>query len=139
MRDLLLIAALISVGFLPADDSAVANVANTGASTVATPAVIAEPILASTTVNTLDPVLARRLATETSRRLQEEFVNQPARFDLERAQVRSTGTYLAVLADGQADFGDEGRAVATVRALYDPAADRWLRVDYELGDGIASR
>lgn len=82
-----------------------------------------------------DPALTQRLAVESSRRLQEEFANQPARIDIERIQVRPAGVYLALLADGHADFGPDGRAAATVRALYDPAQDRWLRVDYELGDG----
>lgn len=82
-----------------------------------------------------DLALAQRLGAETSRRLQQEFANQPARIDIEQVQVRPTGPYLAVLADGHADFGTDGRTVATVRALYDPVQERWLRVDYELGDG----
>ena len=82
-----------------------------------------------------DAELSARLVAETSRRLHAEFVDQPAQIDLESVEVRPIGTYLAVLADGHADFGVEGRASATVRALYDPRAQRWLQLDYELGDG----
>jgi hypothetical protein len=91
-----------------------------------------------------DPVATTRLATPdlsgklraaASRKLREEFTGQPAEFELARVQVREAGDYLAVLADGKADFGVEGAADATVRALYDPRNGQWLRVDYDLGEG----
>lgn len=120
MRHLLLIVALISTGMLPGREPAEANAAMLDAQ--------------STTV-AVDPALAERLEIEASRRLRQEFVNQPAHLAIERVQVREAGGYLALLADGQADFGVEGKADATVRAVYDPRNGRWLRLDYDLGDG----
>jgi hypothetical protein len=120
MRHLLFIVALISTGLLPAGEPAEATAAMADAQSAAA---------------TVDPALAERLETEASRRLRQEFVNQPARLDIGRVQVREAGGYLALLADGQADFGAEGKADATVRALYDPRSGKWLRLDYDLGDG----
>ena len=86
-----------------------------------------------------DAELSASLIAETSRRLNAEFAGQPAHIDLERMQVRPTGAYLAVLADGYADFGVEGSAAASVRALYDPRGQRWVQLDYELGGGNTGR
>jgi hypothetical protein len=86
-------------------------------------------------VNLVDASLAQDLKAEASRRLHEEFASQPAELVFDRVQVREAGDYLALLADGQADFGAEGKADATVRALYDPRNGHWLRLDYDLGDG----
>lgn len=86
-------------------------------------------------VNLVDASLAEDLKVEASRKLHEEFASQPAELVFDRVQVRRAGDYLALLADGQADFGAEGKADATVRALYDPRNGQWLRLDYDLGDG----
>lgn len=116
MRHLLLIVALASTGLLPGGGPAGAT---------APRQVEAPPT---------DPAFANRLATEATRRLRQEFANQPARLDIEQVQVRRAGDYLAILADGHADFGVEGRPQATVRAIYDPRHGRWLRLDYDLGN-----
>ena len=86
-------------------------------------------------VNLVDAGLAEDLKVRASRKLHQEFANQPADLVFDRVQVRKAGDYLALLADGQADFGAEGKADATVRALYDPRNGQWLRLDYDLGDG----
>jgi hypothetical protein len=116
MRHLFLIVALGSTGLLPGGGPARATAPRQVEVTVA------------------DPALANRLQTEATRRLREEFANQPARLDIEQVQVRRAGDYLALLADGHADFGVEGRPEATVRAIYDPRNGRWLRLDYDLGN-----
>lgn len=90
---------------------------------------------ASTRTRELDAGLATGLKTEASRKLREEFANQPVDLALARIQVREAGGYLALLADGEADFGAEGTTGATIRALYDPRNAQWVRLDYELGDG----
>jgi hypothetical protein len=86
-------------------------------------------------VNLVDASLADDLKREASRKLHEEFASQPADLVFDRVQVRKAGDYLALLADGQADFGAEGKADATVRALYDPRNGQWLRLEYDLGAG----
>lgn len=90
---------------------------------------------ADASTHDLDAGLATGLKTEASRKLREEFANQPVDLAFERIQVREAGDYLALLADGEADFGAEGTTGATIRALYDPRNARWVRLDYELGDG----
>lgn len=112
------------------------------ATAMATSLELAEPARASNPVDaslakdqSVDTPLATTLHAEASRKLHEEFASQPASLQLDRLQVREAGDYLALLADGRADFGPEGTADATIRALYDPRNGRWLRLDYELGEG----
>lgn len=84
-----------------------------------------------------DP-LRRSLAAATTHRLDAEFADQP--FTLALADAETTGVggrYLRVVARGTADFGSEGRAAATVEALYDPRNGEWLRLDYALGADAA--
>lgn len=78
--------------------------------------------------------MAGRLKAEATRRLRAEFAGQPAQFEFARVQARPAGGYLALIADGRADFGTEGTAEATIRALYDPRNGQWLRLDYDLGN-----
>jgi hypothetical protein len=76
----------------------------------------------------------RDLAAAATRRLDSEFAGQPVALALADADaVAVGGRYLRVVARGTADFGAEGRAVATVEALYDPRSREWLRLDYALG------
>jgi hypothetical protein len=107
------------------------------ATAMATSLELAEPARASNLVDAslADDRLAQTLRAAASRKLHEEFASQRATLQLDRVQVREAGDYLALLADGRADFGAEGTADATIRALYDPRNGRWLRLDYELGEG----
>jgi len=78
--------------------------------------------------------LAARLSDEASRRLQAEFAGQAARMELAGVEARRVGNGLVALEGvGRADFAGEGVAAASVHALYDPANDRWLRLQYRLG------
>ena len=83
----------------------------------------------------VDAALAAELNAEVTRRLRAEFASQPARIEIAQVQSRAAGELMALVADGRADFGVEGSADATVRALYDPRSGQWLRLDYELGSG----
>ncbi|MDQ2702450.1 MAG: hypothetical protein M3Y70_06455 [Pseudomonadota bacterium] len=82
-----------------------------------------------------DPALVEELTAETTRRLRAEFASQPATIEVGQVRSRPAGDLMALVADGQAHFGNEGSAVATIRALYDPRSGQWLRLDYELGSG----
>lgn len=74
------------------------------------------------------------LAAAAARRLDAEFAGQPVALALDEARAMPVGgRYLRVLARGTADFGSEGRAAATVEALFDPRSGEWLRLDYALG------
>jgi hypothetical protein len=74
------------------------------------------------------------LAAAAAQRLDAEFAGQPVSLALADAEaVAVGGRYLRVVARGTADFGVEGRAAATVEALYDPRSGEWLRLDYALG------
>jgi hypothetical protein len=76
----------------------------------------------------------RGLAAAATQRLDAEFAGQPVTLALADAEgVAVGGRYLRVVARGTADFGAEGRAAATVEALYDPQSGEWLRLDYALG------
>jgi hypothetical protein len=76
----------------------------------------------------------RGLAAAAARRLDAEFAGQAVELALPDAEaVVVGGRYLRVVARGTADFGAEGRAAATVEALYDPRSGEWLRLDYALG------
>lgn len=78
--------------------------------------------------------MARQLENEVDRRLDQEFAGQAVRFALDEVQVSPAGgRYQQLQANGIADFGAEGRAVAGVQALYDPRSGQWLHVRYELG------
>jgi hypothetical protein len=74
------------------------------------------------------------LAAATTHRLDAEFAGQPFSLAIGDAEAtRVGGRYLRVVARGTADFGAEGRAAATIEALYDPRNGEWLRLDYALG------
>lgn len=102
------------------------GVAKTTSLQLETPREIAIPV---------DATLAAELKAEANRRLRAEFASQPARIEIAQLQSRAAGDLVALVADGRADFGAEGSADATVRALYDPRNGQWLRLEYELGSG----
>ena len=79
------------------------------------------------------PELTRTLATETHRRLAAEFLEQRVAFELAGTRVwPGDGGQWRVRAEGTADFGADGQATATIDAVYDPQAGRWLQLDYQL-------
>lgn len=79
------------------------------------------------------PTLAGLLADETHRRIAAEFASQPVAFELSGARTWPLTTgLLRVRGEGTADFGPEGQAAATVEAVYDPRAARWVKLDYQL-------
>lgn len=76
----------------------------------------------------------RGLAAAAAQRLDAEFAGQPVTLAIDDARAAPVGgRYLRVVARGTADFGSEGRAAATIEALYDPSSGEWLRLDYALG------
>lgn len=77
--------------------------------------------------------LAQALAVETRQRLAAEFASQPVTFALDgtRSWPAAAGL-LRVRGEGTAGFGEEGEATATIEALYDPQARRWVRLEYQL-------
>ena len=91
----------------------------------------AEP--ASETVP-LDSALATGLDARVNAELADEFSSQSVELVTTRVTASDAGSrYLRVEAIGTAEFAGEGTTPAQVRALYDRAADEWVRVHYELG------
>lgn len=81
-----------------------------------------------------DSALAVQLREQVQARLRTEFVEQPARFDLDSAAVLEAGKrYSRIEARGIVDFGREGSTPADIHALYDRRDHAWVRVGYELG------
>ncbi len=77
--------------------------------------------------------LADALAAETQRRLAGEFASQSVEFALGGTRSWPAGAGLVrVRGEGVADFGTEGKATATIEALYDRDAARWVKLDYQL-------
>lgn len=77
--------------------------------------------------------LAQALSAETQRRMADEFASQPVAFALGGTRSWPVDAGLVrVRGEGVADFGAEGEATATIEALYDPAAQRWVKLDYQL-------
>lgn len=79
--------------------------------------------------------LSRSLEAKVAAALREEFSGQPVAWSHGSTKVADTqGRYVRVTGTGVADFGAEGRVDARVEGLYDRIANRWLRVNYELGE-----
>ena len=77
--------------------------------------------------------ISQRLADETRTRLDAEFEQQTVGFTLSGAKVwPASGGHVRIRAEGTADFGAEGTAMATVEAVYDADSGRWLKLDYQL-------
>lgn len=74
------------------------------------------------------------LAKATTANMQREFPQQSVTLDLANAQRMRSGRYQRYLALGAARFDGQDPTQLRVDGLYDPAAKRWLRVSYELGD-----
>lgn len=87
---------------------------------------------ASAKVST-DSAIAASLDIQVSRALRSEFQSQPVQWSLQAANAVQLGRFTRVQGSGIADFGAEGSTPAQVEGLYDTAAQRWVRVHYELG------
>ena len=77
----------------------------------------------------LDQAIGARLATE--------FASQQVDFEL--GSIHVTGgdeRYAVVDGDGVASFAGEGRAELQLQAVYDRASDKWVRIDYTLGNDL---
>ena len=117
-------------GWMPLQVSALYDVASATA--------VAQQLSLGAAEGRLDPYdgLLERLSVETSRRLEAEFDGQPTHLELAGLEARAVGNGLVALkAIGRTDFAGEGVAETSVHALYDPAQDRWLRLQYRLGGG----
>ena len=85
------------------------------------------------------PIDIARLDAAVDRKLGAEFASQPVTFDLGAVSVvGGDARYTVVDGNGTADFGAEGQADVTVQGVYDRTAQRWVKVDYELGSQQAS-
>lgn len=85
------------------------------------------------------PVDVPRLDAAVQRRLGAEFASQAVAFELDGVSVvGGDARYTVVDGNGTADFGAEGQADVAVQGVYDRAARRWVKVDYELGSQQAS-
>lgn len=85
------------------------------------------------------PIDIARLDAAVDRKLGAEFASQPVDFALGGVSVvGGDARYTVVAGNGTADFGAEGRAAVAVQGVYDRAAQRWIKVDYELGTQQAS-
>lgn len=82
--------------------------------------------------------LALALERRANDQLQREFVQQPARLQIDRVRQMPAGRRFARLEGvGTVDFADQGTSVANIRALFDQRSREWLQVDYELGASTA--
>lgn len=82
----------------------------------------------------LGSALAADLDARVNADLAAEFSSQPVHLVTSRVTASDAGSrYLRVEAIGTAEFAGEGSTPAQIRALYDRAADEWVRVSYELG------
>lgn len=96
---------------------------------------------------TRESPIAADLDRSLAEALGEEFPQQSVRWLPDRVEAsEGKGRFVRIEADGLVDFAREGRALATVEALYDRREGRWVQLDYELGqsvprdgDGIAAR
>lgn len=81
------------------------------------------------------PIDIPRLDAVVDRKLGAEFASQPVAFQLgEVSVVGGDARYTVVDGNGTADFGAEGQADVAVQGVYDRATQRWVKVDYELGN-----
>ena len=104
--------------------------------TVGSPSITITPTVAAAAALPID---IARLDATVDRKLGAEFASQPVAFDMgEVSVVGGDARYTVVAGEGTADFGAEGRADVAVQGVYDRAAQRWIKVDYELGSQQAS-
>lgn len=82
----------------------------------------------------LQDATARSLQAESTQRMRQEFSQQQVQLQLAEVHRSNAGRYQRFTATGHARMDRQPPVRTRVEGLYDPAAKRWVRIDYEMGE-----